>query len=658
MEQHGGFKKPRRRCSVCRRPVKGHMGPCGPGNCFLERSSDEEFYSHVKNGLHMQESLRKLRQRSKVADFVRESWSERISDDSESTQIQHSRSLPLGNPPTADHTVARDGDRAKSEPPLRETPQRSTKPREPSLTRPPGSRHREVRDLRADKELAGEVDKMLEGMLHSPPRVSRKTVFPGKRASSSGSDGSVHRRSDYTRSHGQRRHQDHGEKSGNRKSRSSTRKPREKTGSKRALKDFVDSCSGTSSSSSPSKSRSSVRKPRKKAVYKHTSRDCVGSSADTSPSSSPSKSRSSARKPRNRKKSVSKRASKDFVYSSSDTSPPLRPSKSRGSARKPREKSVSERASKHFVYSSSDISSQRAQYFPGYGKGGGVTYDELSLPMFVHGYVKAVIESHRLSGKVDSKLAHLADLMFDAVYYDWPTVREFHASVLYGMEYATYTWDDTALFDAIRERHYRTQRARAVRDGQVPTRNPGRPRYCGSFQTGECSLQSGHWDSQAPAAFSQNAIMLHRAVAEDGLSDLRGRTNHNTVTKFQSHVVSFIAEEIRFGALAELFQYNPLPVHPISSRTVEKLAKTDRAHISVPATVRMNTKLGRAKLNVTVVVPKLYPIPLWWSVLSGAAKTTVVLTEVEDRIALLFPSKRGLRPRRVFKHGLWAFRIE
>ncbi|KAI8498214.1 hypothetical protein Bbelb_241580 [Branchiostoma belcheri] len=585
MEQHWGFKKPRRRCSVCRRPVKGHMGPCGPGNCFLERSegsSDEEFYSHVKNGLHMQESLRKLRQRSKVADFVRESWSESISDDSESTQIQHSRSLPLGNPPTADHTVARDGDRANSEPPLRETPQRSTKPREPSLTRPPGSRHREVRDLRADKELAGEVDKMLEGMLHSPPRVSRKTVFPGKRASSSGSDGSVHRRSDYTRSHGQRRHQDHGEKSGNRKSRSSTRKPREKTGSKRALKDFVDSCSGTSSSSSPSKSRSSVRKPRKKAVYKHTSRDCVGSSADTSPSSSPSKSRSSARKPRNRKKSVSKRASKVFVYSSSDTSPPLRPSKSRGSARKPREKSVSERASKHFVYSSSDISSQRA-HFPGYGKGGGVTYDELSLPMFVHGYVKAVIESHRLSGKVDSKLAHLADLMFDEVYYDWPTVREFHASVLYGMEYATYTWDDTALFDAIRERHYRTQvgvsgghtqRARAVRDGQVPTRNPGRPRYCGSFQTGECSLQSGHWDSywsvsvlhvcsaclmyrneqaahsrvtcpyndrvfrasgdnrnsfpstppppsqsQAPAAFSQNAIMLHRAVAEDGLSD-------------------------------------------------------------------------------------------------------------------------------------------
>ncbi|KAI8509515.1 hypothetical protein Bbelb_133630 [Branchiostoma belcheri] len=598
MEQYRDSKKSRRRCSVCRRPVKGHIGPCGPGNCFLERaegstSSDEEFYSHVKNGPHMQKSLRKLRQKSKVADFVREGWSESTSEDSEATQIQHSRSLPLGNPPaadTTDSTAARGGVRAKSEPPRRASPQRSTKTREPS-----GSRQHDVRDLRADKELVREVDKMLEGMLVSPPRVSRKTASQDKRDPSSGSEGSVHRGSDYTRSHGQRRHRhrEHREQSA-RKSRSSTRKPR------KTARELVDSGPDTSPLSRPSKSRHSARKPRRKMAYKHTSRDLV----DTSP----------------------------------DTSPPLRPSKSRSSARKPRKKTVSERASRDF---SSDTSSSSRQsnsgpqraHFPGHGKGGGVTYDELSLPMFVHGYVKAVIESHHLSGKVDSKLAHLADLMFDAVYYDWPTVREFHASVLYGMEYATYTWDDTALFDAIRERHYRTQvgvsgghthRARAARDGQIPTRNPGRPRYCGSFQSGECPQRSGHWDSywnspvlhvcsacllyrneqaahsratcpyndrafrasrgnrnsypsttpapshsQAPAASGHRAIRLHQAVAERVSSTFR---NHDSATKFPSHVDSFIAQELRLGALAGPFQYNPFPfpVYPIPLQTVEK----------------------------------------------------------------------------------------
>ncbi|KAI8513622.1 hypothetical protein Bbelb_079460 [Branchiostoma belcheri] len=221
----------------------------------------------------------------------------------------------------AHHTVARDGDRAKSEPPLRESPQHPSKTRELPLTRPPGSRQFDARDLRADNESVREVDTLLEGMLHSPPRVSRKTAFPGKRASSSGSDGSVHRRSDFTRSHGQRRHQDHREQS-DRKSRSSTKKPRVKTVSKRASRDCVDSTSDTSPTSRPSKSRirSSTRKPRKKAVYRHTSRDCVDSTSDTDPPSRPSKSRCSARKPR--KKSVSKRALRDCVDSTSDTSPP------------------------------------------------------------------------------------------------------------------------------------------------------------------------------------------------------------------------------------------------------------------------------------------------------------------------------------------------
>ncbi|KAI8478188.1 hypothetical protein Bbelb_440820, partial [Branchiostoma belcheri] len=246
------------------RPVKGHIGPCGPGNCFLEQaegstSSDEEFYSHMKNGPHMQKSLHKLRQKSKVADFVREGWSESTSEDSEATQIQHSQSLPLGEPSR--------------------------------------SRQRDVRDLRADKELVREVDKMLEGMLVSLPRVSRKTASQDKRDPSSGSEGSVHRRSDYTHSHGQRRHREHREQS-DRKSRSSTRNPR------KTARELVDSGPDTSPLSRPSKSRHTVSSstpqlmsPRSRLWLQTSYSDSMSGSYPSSglqPMSSPSRSNSSA----------------------------------------------------------------------------------------------------------------------------------------------------------------------------------------------------------------------------------------------------------------------------------------------------------------------------------------------------------------------------
>ncbi|KAI8484621.1 hypothetical protein Bbelb_375620 [Branchiostoma belcheri] len=150
---------------------------------------------------------------------------------------------------------------------------------------------------------------------------------------------------------------------------------------------------------------------------------------------------------------------------------------------------------------------QHRVHFPGYGKEGGVTYDELSLPMFVHGYVKNVLDRDRVSTDAEHKL------------YGKFT----HRSLLYGMEYGSLAWGNRGAFDAIRERHYGTQarvargnagnapRAGLVKEARV---SASRPRYCGEFQTGSCSLPSGHWSKRwnAPLLHVCSACLIVREI--------------------------------------------------------------------------------------------------------------------------------------------------
>ncbi|KAI8522162.1 hypothetical protein Bbelb_019160 [Branchiostoma belcheri] len=142
-------------------------------------------------------------------------------------------------------------------------------------------------------------------------------------------------------------------------------------------------------------------------------------------------------------------------------------------------------------------------HFPGKGKTGDgcVTFDDLSTPMFTYGYVKNLIEKKRAQGYLEFKLQHLADLMYDASYYQWEVMRETHAAVLYSMENGTLTWADKDAIDETRERHYRTQAGapRAPPTPRGPTRFPrdnNRERYCEAYQHGTCQRGSEHWDQR------------------------------------------------------------------------------------------------------------------------------------------------------------------
>jgi len=142
-------------------------------------------------------------------------------------------------------------------------------------------------------------------------------------------------------------------------------------------------------------------------------------------------------------------------------------------------------------------------HFPGKGKGGDgcVTYDDLSTSMFVHGFVKNLLEKKHVKRSVRIRLEHLSDLMFDAAYYDWGIVRETHASVLYAMENGTISWSSSKeTIDNTRERSYRAQAgvshppAAPRAQARSTARDPNRPRWCEAYQHGNCQQGPGHWD--------------------------------------------------------------------------------------------------------------------------------------------------------------------
>ena len=63
-----------------------------------------------------------------------------------------------------------------------------------------------------------------------------------------------------------------------------------------------------------------------------------------------------------------------------------------------------------------------------------------------------------------------------------------------------------------------------------------------------------------------------------------------------------------------------------------------------------------ANAAVTIVVPKLSPLPGWWPLLNVLATRRVLVAKKGSADVLLFPSRHGFVPR-LCPYDLWAFRI-
>eukprot|EP00058_Branchiostoma_floridae_P003518 XP_002589006.1 hypothetical protein BRAFLDRAFT_87478 [Branchiostoma floridae] len=441
-------------CRACSLPVKGHPGPHGVGKCQVysprTRPRSEEEYEFLRRDKSVRRSLGDLHHRSRMRDFAKDLWSE--ASDSEKDVKKTIRDL------RADDELKKEVDKTIDE--LLGT-----------LTEQDLPRHSRQSD-RDGKAASARMPSRSPPRLKSPPRVRRKDSWPRARDTSFRRDSGRHR----------------GAKSGRRDASSSSE------------------CSSSSRSPSPRPRRSNrhrsspARSPRRGSL-RHRS----------------GPSRSSRRAPRRHRSSPSsspRRRSRRHHASSSSRSPRCSASRHRSHARsKSRKQGKSGRS-----YTINDNVGRKVKvswpqwnvHFPGHGKGGAVTYDELTLPMFVCGFIRNVLGEHRMSSTVSSKLSVLADVMYDSEYYEWPVVHEMYASIMYSLEKGSFGWSDLDAIEGVRDRHYRTAGAHqskhvsSSQSGARSHREPPvamttglsgtRPRYCGPYQNKTCNHSSDHWD--------------------------------------------------------------------------------------------------------------------------------------------------------------------
>ena len=78
-----------------------------------------------------------------------------------------------------------------------------------------------------------------------------------------------------------------------------------------------------------------------------------------------------------------------------------------------------------------------------------LTYDQITMPQFVQGFVKNILDEQNLQNR-EHMLQYLGDVMEDASDFSWQSTKASHTVLLCEMERGKVTWQDTTRIDRVR----------------------------------------------------------------------------------------------------------------------------------------------------------------------------------------------------------------
>jgi hypothetical protein len=127
-------------------------------------------------------------------------------------------------------------------------------------------------------------------------------------------------------------------------------------------------------------------------------------------------------------------------------------------------------------------------------------YDDMSLPEYVAGTVKAILAKEKVSPLAQIQFTQLAETMADAEDFPWPVLRQFNGLVLQDIELGRYSWFDQDVISKKKLKHVSRAQSRRAQAPQIRPRqlvdSTQRPTnvnlLCKSYNLGRCNEVSPH----------------------------------------------------------------------------------------------------------------------------------------------------------------------
>ena len=120
-----------------------------------------------------------------------------------------------------------------------------------------------------------------------------------------------------------------------------------------------------------------------------------------------------------------------------------------------------------------------------------VCYDQLSLPQFVQGFTRNILDETNRDFK-EKKLVYLGKLMEDTTDFSWQNAKEAHAVLLCDMEQGSVTWNDTSRIDRMRRAHAQKHSVSRKENWGRYSDQVKKPWFCKLYQSRQCTHVRDH----------------------------------------------------------------------------------------------------------------------------------------------------------------------